>query len=639
MCGIVGRFNFKSGRPADEPTLAAMCRLIAHRGPDGQGVWTHGPVGFGHRRLSIIDLSTAGTQPMSTPDGRLTVTFNGEIYNFEALRQELERRGHQFVSRSDTEVILHAYDAFGVDCLSHLHGMFAFALWDARDRTLFAARDRAGKKPFYYREDADGFSFASEPKAFLAEPSFQPEADPAALFQYLSYQYVPTPASAFKGVHRLPPAHYLLVRDGKVSTERYWQLRYSPKQTLSEADAEERTLDLLREATRARLVSDVPLGAFLSGGLDSSLIVALMSEVGTGTVKTFSIGFDESEYNELPYARMVAERFGTEHHEMIVRPDALSILPTLIWHYNEPYADSSAIPSLYLAAMTRKHVTVALNGDAGDENFAGYSRYLASLAAHRVDWVPRPLRQAVARMGAGPVSRTLAGKVRRFLQTAADTPEQRYARWVFHFVDRQKRELCTPGFLESVGSLASFTHLESLFAEVSDEHLLDATLHVDVHSYLPDDLLVKVDIATMTYGLEGRSPFLDHRFMEHAASLPTSLKIRGLDKKYLLKKIARRYLPSEVIDRPKMGFGVPLDHWFRTDLRELAHDTLLGSRATSRGYFRPEFIRRMLAEHEQGRHNWAYQLWNVLVFELWHQMFIDARPSGPPAPLTTGVAV
>lgn len=616
-----------------------MCRLIAHRGPDGQGVWTDGAVGFGHRRLSIIDLSPAGTQPMSTPDGRLTVTFNGEIYNFEELRAELERRGCHFVSKSDTEVILHAYAVFGVECLSRLHGMFAFALWDARERTLFAARDRAGKKPFYYRLDADGLAFASEPKAFLAEPSFSPEADPAALFQYLSYQYVPTPGSAFKGVRRLPPAHYLLVRDGRVQVERYWQLRYSPKVQVSEAEAEARALDLLRQATRERLVSDVPLGAFLSGGIDSSLIVALMAEAGAGTVRTFSIGFDESDYNELPYARMVADRFGTEHHEAIVRPDAVSILPTLIWHYNEPYADSSAIPTLYLAAMTRRHVTVALNGDAGDENFAGYSRYLASLAARRVEWVPRPVRSGLAALSAGSTaSRSFAARARRFLQAAADTPQQRYARWIFHFGDRQKQELCTPAFLERVGALQSVHSLEALFADVPDEDFLDATLHVDVHSYLPDDLLVKVDIATMAYGLEGRSPFLDHRFMEYAASLPTTLKIRGVDKKYLLKKIARRFLPSEVIDRPKMGFGVPLEHWFRSQLRELAHDVLLGTRASQRGYFNQAFVRRMLTEHEQGQHNWSYQLWNVLVFELWHQMFIDARPSGPPAGVQTGAA-
>ncbi|MGC4085040.1 MAG: asparagine synthase (glutamine-hydrolyzing) [Vicinamibacterales bacterium] len=632
MCGIAGRFNFRTARPVEARSLTAMCDLIRHRGPDGDGTWTSGAVGFGHRRLAIIDLSPGGHQPMSTADGRLTITFNGEIYNFEELRQQLEARGHRFRSRSDTEVILHAYDEFGVECLSHLRGMFAFVIWDERTRRLFAARDRAGKKPLYYREDADGLVFASEPKAFLAEPSFVPEAEPNALFHYLSLQYVPAAESAFAGVRRLPPAHYLLVEDGRVSVTRYWTLRYSPKLQVSEEEAEAQTLDLLREATKLRMISDVPLGAFLSGGVDSSLIVALMAEVGAGQVKTFSIGFEEEAYNELPYARMVAKRFGTDHHETIVRPDAVAILPKLIWHYNEPYADSSSIPTMYLAQMTRRHVTVALNGDAGDENFAGYTRYVASLLARRFDRIPLPLRRVLAALtGGAVVPDSLMSRARRFLQAAAETPERRYARWMFHFFDAQKQHLCTPEFLARVTAPDSATLLEQLFAQARGEDLLDATLHVDVHSYLPDDLLVKVDIATMAHSLEGRSPFLDHQVMEYAAALPTSLKLRGTDKKYLLKRIARRYLPAELIDRPKMGFGVPLDHWFRGELNALAHDVLLDSRARQRGYFRMTEVERMLREHEQRQHNWHYQLWNLLVFELWHRMFIDARPNGAPS--------
>lgn len=569
---------------------------------------------------------------MSTADGRLTITFNGEIYNFEELRRDLESRGYHFHSRTDTEVLLHAYDAFGVECLSRLRGMFAFAIWDAPARRLFAARDRAGTKPFYYREDPDGLAFASEPKAFLGEPSFSPEADPGALFQYLSLQYVPTPLSAFRGVRRLPPAHYLLVENGQVKTQRYWRLRYSPKTRRSEAELEDQALALLRDATRARLISDVPLGAFLSGGVDSSLIVALVAEAGAGQVKTFSIGFEEAEYNELPYARMVAERFGTDHHEAVVRPDALRILPKLVWHYNEPYADSSAIPTLYLSQMTRRHVTVALNGDAGDENFAGYSRYHAAMLALRADVIPLSLRRRVAALAGGPAApNSVLSRARRFLQAAADSPAHRYARWMFHFSDEQKRELCAPDFLAQVGTRQSASHLEALFADAGTEDLLDATLQVDVNSYLPDDLLVKVDIATMAHGLEGRSPFLDHPVMEFAAGLPRNMKLRGSEPKYLLKRIARRFLPAEVVDRPKKGFGVPLDHWFRGELNELAHDVLLGTTARNRGYFRMDVVERLLREHEQGRCNWHYQLWNLLIFELWHRMFIDVRPSAPPA--------
>lgn len=576
---------------------------------------------------------------MLTSDDRLTITFNGEIYNFEELRGTLEARGHRFRSRSDTEVILHAYDAYGVKCVDHLRGMFAFAIWDARERCLFAARDRAGKKPLYYREDADGLAFASEPKAFLAEPSFVPQADPNALFHYLSLQYVPGSESAFAGVKRLPPGHYLLVQDGRIAVERYWTLRYSPKQRVSDAEAEEQTLDLLREATKLRLISDVPLGAFLSGGVDSSLVVALMAETGGAQVKTFSIGFEEQAYNELPYARLVAQRYGTDHHEDIVRPDALALLPTLIWHYNEPFADSSAVPTMYLAQMTRRHVTVALNGDAGDENFAGYSRYVASLLAARVDRIPLSLRRVLATLAGGAaVPNTLISRARRFLQAAAETPERRYARWMFHFFDVHKRQLCTPEFLARVSAPDSSTLFEQWFAESRGEAFLDATLSVDVRSYLPDDLLVKVDIATMAHGLEGRSPLLDHKVMEHAATLPTSLKLRGRDKKYLLKRIARRYLPADVIDRPKMGFGVPLDHWFRGELNGLAHDVLLGTQARQRGYFRTSEVERLLREHEQRVHNWHYQLWNLLVFELWHQMFIDTRPTCAPAGLAAGAA-
>jgi len=631
MCGITGRFNFRTQAPVDEATLRGMNDLLAHRGPDGDGVWTDGPVGFGHRRLAVIDLSDLGRQPMHSIDGRLSITFNGEIYNFEDLRQDLERRGCRFRSRSDTEVILEAYRTWGVDCLTRLRGMFAFAIWDHDARRLFAARDRAGKKPFYYRVDADGFSFASEPKAFLADPGFRAEADPTALFHYLSFQYVPTPASAFRGVARLPPAHYLTLDDSGLRTKRYWQLDYAPKHTWNEQEASEAILERLREATRLRLISDVPLGAFLSGGIDSSVVVALMAEHAAGPVKTFSIGFEEQAYNELPHARLVADRFGTDHHELVVRPDALAMLPKLVWHYNEPYADSSAIPSMYLAEMTRRHVTVALNGDAGDENFAGYDRYLASQVAGRVDRVPAALRRVMARL-AGRVhageARSTRSRLVRFLEATADTRARRYARWMFHFDGSRKQQLCRPEFLAQVGTADSAALLESRFDPARAGGDVDALLAVDVDTYLPDDLLVKVDIATMAFGLEGRSPLLDHHVMEDAARLPEHLKLHGTRKKYLLKQIARRLLPASIIDRPKMGFGVPLDHWFRNELRELTHDVLLGQRLENRGYFHRTVIERLIHEHETGVRTWHYQLWNLLIFELWHRTFIDGQGPG-----------
>jgi asparagine synthase (glutamine-hydrolysing) len=626
MCGIAGRINYRTGAPVDPRIVHAMCDRLQHRGPDGDGVWSEGAVGFGHRRLAVIDPSSAGRQPLQTADGRFTITFNGEIYNFQDLRRDLERRGARFATRTDTEVILHAYAQYGAACLDHLRGMFAFAIWDARDRRLFAARDRAGQKPFYYREDADGLAFASEPKAFLAEPSFVPEVDAASVWQYLSFQYVPSPGSAFRGLRRLPPGHFLVVEHGRVAIQRYWTLRYEPKSAMSEAEAAEQLRADLAEATRIMLVSDVPIGAFLSGGIDSSLVVALMTEAGAGRVKTFSIGFDEAAYDETAYARRVAERFATDHHEAIVRLDALAVLPKLVWHYNEPYADSSAIPTFYLSEMTRRHVTVALNGDAGDESFAGYERYAAYLMAAWTDRMPRAARGALAACaGSLPRGRrrTLWSRAQRFLSAAADSGARRYARWNFHFDDDEKRAICTPDFLARAEGVESAARYEALFADLPGADPLDVLLHADVETYLPDDLLVKVDIATMAYGLEARSPLLDHVVMEHAACLPADLKLRRTEKKYLLKRVARGLLPDAVIDRPKMGFGVPLDRWLRGPLRDLVHDVLLGTRMRDRGYFRMDAVERLVRDHETGRQNAQYQLWNLLVLELWHQTFID----------------
>ncbi len=388
MCGIAGRYNYRTGRPVERETVDGMCALIAHRGPDEGGAFCDGAVGLGHRRLAIIDLTPTGRQPMSTAGGAVTIVFNGEIYNFPELRRDLEARGHKFRGTSDTEILLAAYMEFGVECLARLRGMFAFAIWDARDRSLFIARDRVGKKPLHYRVDADGIAFASEAKAFFAEPSFAASPNLEAISHYLTYQYVPSPQSAFDGVQKLPPGSYLLIRNGSLTVERYWRLRYTPKQAISEDEAAAELMVRLREAVRIRMISDVPLGAFLSGGVDSSTVVALMAGLSDRPVKTYSIGFDEKEYDELPFARAVAERYGTDHHEFIVRPDATAIVPDLVWHYDEPYADESAIPTYLLSKLTRQHVTVALNGDGGDESFSGYSRYGVPPSLARIDKLP-----------------------------------------------------------------------------------------------------------------------------------------------------------------------------------------------------------------------------------------------------------
>jgi asparagine synthase (glutamine-hydrolysing) len=512
--------------------------------------------------------------------------------------------------------------------------MFAFAIWDAGERLLFAARDRVGKKPLHYLVDRDGIAFASEPKAFLADPAFTPAADPDAVSAYVSYQYVPSPMSAFQGVTKLPPAHYLLVRNGRLHVERYWKLSYAAKRRIDEESAIEELLERLREAVRKRLISDVPLGAFLSGGIDSSLVVALMAQLGDAPVKTFSIGFDEEEFNELPYARLVARRYGTEHHEFIVRPDAAAIFDQLVWHYNEPYADASAIPTFYLSQLARRHVTVALNGDAGDENFAGYRRYITPARARRFDRLPAGLRRAVrAAAHAAPAPRrsdSLMYRGRRWLRRLSDTPEGRYSRRVMVFDADLKREVCAPAFLASTDRRTRAL-LQRAFDASDAGDGVDALLDFDVNYYLSDCLLVKVDIATMAFGLEGRSPMLDHEFMAFAASLPSDLKLRGTTTKYILKQAARRLLPDQVIDRPKKGFSVPLRRWFRGELRELAGDLLLDGRMGQRGFFRPAAVERLLDEHTRGVADWEDQLWSLVMLESWYRMFIDRRPAARPA--------
>ncbi|HUF48546.1 MAG TPA: asparagine synthase (glutamine-hydrolyzing) [Vicinamibacterales bacterium] len=632
MCGIAGRYNFVSGAPVDAATVTEMCDLVAHRGPDGAGVSVDGPVGFGHRRLAIIDLSDAGRQPM-TRDA-LSVTFNGEIYNYRELKRELAGLGHRFQTETDTEVLLAAWQEWGSHAVDHLHGMFAFALWDAAGRTFWLVRDRLGKKPLYYWTDRDGLAFASEPKAFLADPGFTARPNLEAIHHYLSLQYVPTPLSAFAGVHRVPPGHLLRIANGQLTVDRYWSLSYEPKAAIDEPTALAELRRQLEAAVSKRLVSDVPLGAFLSGGIDSGVIVALMAGLSTAPVRTFSIGFHEARYNELPWARMVADRYGTEHHEFVVTPDAVALLPKLVWHYNEPYADSSAVPTWCLAEVTRQSVTVALNGDGGDEAFAGYDRYRASVIAGRLDRLPRPIRalaSAIARRSPAPSTMPRFGRARRFLEGLGVDASVRYASWMMHFATPAKRRLCTPEFLASAGARESEALLTDRFAESTAEAWVDRLLDVDVQTYLPDDLLVKVDIATMAHGLEARSPFLDHDLLAFAARLPVSMKLRGGTQKYLLRRLARELLPPALVNRPKMGFGVPIDVWFRRDLRDMAHDVLLGSAARSRGYFNMGVVEQYLAEHESGRRSRHAQLWNLLMLELWHQTFVDR----PAATITT----
>ena len=635
MCGIAGLLDLRA-RPVNSSLVRGLCNVLAHRGPDDEGYYIEGPVALGQRRLAILDLA-GGRQPMSNEDGTIWVTFNGEIYNFRELRARLEGLGHRFATCSDTEAIVHAYEQYGPACVKELRGMFAFALWDQPRQTLFLARDRAGKKPLFYAEVDGQWAFASELHALLQHPGLAREVDWAALDDYLTYGYVPAPKTIFRGVRKVPPAHWLTVRlrpdgsgDSDVHVERYWQLAYEPKLRLSEEDAADGLLEVLREAVRLRMIADVPLGALLSGGIDSSIVVALMSQLSDRPVKTFSIGFDDQEFNELPHARRVAERCGTEHHELIVRPNALEVLPTLVRHYGEPYADSSAIPSYYVAKLTREHVKVALNGDGGDECFAGYERYAGGLAADRYGRIPA----AVRRLAIEPLSRLIpAGgsrrsrlrQARRFLEVAGKPAPERYLRWIGYVRTGEKADLYSADFQEQLAGHRAESWLLEMWEQLTAAGLgpLDRMLALDVQSYLPYDLLVKMDIATMANSLEARSPFLDHEVMEFCARLPASYKLRGMRLKHLLKKAGAGLLPPETLARRKMGFGVPVGNWMRRELRSWTEDLLLSPRALKRGYFEPNALRHLVDAHLEGREDRSFQLWALVWLELWHLEFMD----------------
>jgi asparagine synthase (glutamine-hydrolysing) len=626
MCGIACVLNDDPARPVDPWVLKRMSDRIAHRGPDAEGFHLEGPVGLASRRLSIIDLET-GQQPLTDEEGAVWLVFNGEIYNFQALREELLRRGHHLKTRSDTETIVHLYQDHGDDLVHHLRGMFAFALWDARRRRLLLARDRLGKKPLVYGRAGDTFVAGSEIKALLEHPGVDTTIDPEAIDLFLTYQSIPAPRTIYRGVHKLPAAHLMVVENGRVEIRRYWRVPTRQPLAIDETEAKEEILRLLREAVRLRMISDVPLGAFLSGGIDSSLVVALMQEASSRPVRTFSIGFEEKTHSELPHARSVARHVGTEHREFVVRPDALDVLPRLVRAYDEPFADSSSVPSYYVARETRRHVTVALNGDGGDEAFGGYRRYLPHQAYRVADALPRALRRGLA--AATALTAPIEGRVRLvrrangFLRRLALDPFARYADPFVYFNDARKRALYAPGFARAVAGVDALEHMRSVFLRDGAPTLLDRLLATDLETYLPDTLLVKMDIATMANSLEARSPFLDHVLVEFAARLPARLKVRGFRLKHILRKAAEGLLPPAILTRGKQGFAIPAADWFRGDLRAYATDVLLGPKALSRGYFREGAVRRLLDEHLRRADDHAYRLWALLVLELWHRIFVD----------------
>ena len=623
MCGITGIVR-RDGAAIDQDVLARMNGAIRHRGPDDDGFYFNDGVGLAMRRLAIIDLKS-GQQPIHNADRTAWIVFNGEIYNYRELRKKLEDLGHRFYTDSDTEAIVHAYDQYGTDCPRHLRGMFAFAIWDTRNKSLFLARDRVGKKPLLYAHQNGQLIFGSEFTALLAHPDVSRNVDYEAIHHYLSFISVPAPLTAYQSIRKLEPGHWLLWRDGEIKLERYWQLDFSNKIDITEQEAGERVVDLLRDAVRVRLMSEVPLGAFLSGGIDSSAVVALMAQESSEPVKTFSIGFEEQDFSELHHARRVAEHVGADHHEFIVRPNAMEILPTLVEHYGEPFADSSAIPSYYVSRETRRYVTVALNGDGGDECFAGYERYAAMNVAQKyTSLLPAGVVAGIARVLPEVQSRrNPLRKGKRFLTAASLTPVQRYLRWISAFDEASKQDLYSDDFRAQTARFSTIGIIQPWFAQANGSGIVDASLLTDTMTYLPNDLLVKMDIASMTVSLEARSPFLDHHLMEFAASLPERLKLRGMTTKYLLKRILKDLVPQENLTRAKMGFGVPIGHWFRGVMQSFLRETLLSEKAQSRGLFRPDKVRAIVDQHVSGQMNHEHRLWSLLMLELWFQRFID----------------
>jgi asparagine synthase (glutamine-hydrolysing) len=614
MCGIAGYF-VRGGR-ASEETIAAMAGALAHRGPDGEAFHLDGCLALGHRRLAIIDLSQAASEPMPNEDGTLWLVFNGEIYNFRELRRELQAR-HRFRSEGDAEVVLHLYEERGERAVAALDGMFAFALWDAQRRRLLLARDRAGKKPLYYHDSSQLFAFASEAKALLAHPGVPHERDPAALPLYLTYGYVPTPGTFYRGIHSLPPAHTLVVTETGLEGPRpFWSVRFENGRIQDEREAEERFRSLLERAVERRLVADVPLGAFLSGGLDSSTVVAFMARAAGSRVKTFTIGFlGGSEYDEREHAKVVAERFGTEHTEFVVEPRSLELIDRLVRHHDGPFGDSSAIPTFLLSELTRTRVTVALNGDGGDEVFAGYLRlYGGALSESVPRWAFTLAARALALLPEPRDRRHPLRFAKRFAEAGRLPLVERYLRWNAYFTDGLM-ELLRPELRPHGGRsrvLSSFTR--ELEGSAST---LARLLQLNFSTYLLDDLLVKMDRMSMAHGLEARSPFLDTAVVEFGASLPDRLRMRLGRGKLLLRRAMRDLLPESILRRGKMGFGAPLGTWFRGALDGFVRERLLDSAGPLYEYLRPEPVAALLRSHRQGAADLSPQIWALLTLESW----------------------
>lgn len=626
MCGICGKFNLVTGDPVQPELIKRMADVLRHRGPDGEGYYVHKNIGLGHRRLKIIDLET-GQQPMFNEDGSLVVVFNGEIYNFMELRRELQTSGHHFRTKSDTEVLLHGYEEWGDRLLQRLRGMFAFAIWDHHKRELFLARDRIGIKPLYYYWDGKTLLFASEIKAILEDTEVRRVVEPTALDDFLTFMYIPAPKTIFKNIYKLRAGHFLEASAAGIQTREYWDIDFAPNGRGDENEYAGELLEQLKESVRLHLVSEVPLGAFLSGGLDSSAVVGLMSEVVDTPINTASIGFRESAFDELPYARVVADRFHTNRHERIVDARAAEILDTLVWHFDEPFADDSMVPTYYVSQVAREKVTVCLSGDGGDENFAGYRRY-------RFDVLENRLRALLPERISRPVLAGLAGiypkadwlpqflRAKTLLTNLSSNPEQSYFNTMSWLKAAEKRRLYNETLRGDLNGYEPISVMQEHFARTNGWDPLSRIQYVDIKTYLVDDILTKVDRTSMAHALEVRVPILDHQVMEYAAQVPACYKLRNGEGKYIFKKAVHEIVSPQIIHRRKQGFSVPLADWLRKDLKNTFEQSVLSPHARLNNWFEPKAIANLWSRHQRGTRDHAHELWALLVLEHWGGRFL-----------------
>ncbi|HEX6385860.1 MAG TPA: asparagine synthase (glutamine-hydrolyzing) [Anaerolineae bacterium] len=628
MCGICGIVSLNVDRPIDGGALLQrMNDTMAHRGPDDAGHYLSRQAGMAMNRLRIIDL-ISGDQPIANEDRSMWIVFNGEIYNHQEIRRQLEQKGHVFQTKSDTEAIIHAYEEYGDDCVHHFNGMFGFAIWDSQQQRLLLARDRLGIKPMYYCMAADTFIFASELKAILAHPERPRDIDFVALDHFLTLEYIPSPRTIFKGIYKLPPGHRLILERGRYRLEQYWDVPLRPI-TSDDATCVEALTELIRDAVKIRLMADVPLGAFLSGGIDSSTVIAFMSEASSTPVRTFSIGFGDPTYNELPYARMVANTFGTRHHEEFLEPDITDLVLRLVSHFDEPFGDFSIFPTYLVSQVARKFVTITLSGDGGDEIFAGYDTYVAQRLANRYyNWLPGFVRQGMLprlmeMAPPQPAKKGTINKAKRFIEGGALPPSLQHTRWMMFMHDRDKARLYRPWLQACLNGDTAADMMAYYFQQVAQTDALTQQQYVDVKTYLADDILTKVDRMSMAVSLEARVPLLDHRIVEFALNLPPHLKLNGNETKVILRRVMANRLPPAVLEKPKEGFSIPLKHWLRGELRPLMTDLLATDTVRRRGYFVPECVARWVSEHLERKANHSHRLWALMVFELWHRQIGD----------------